>query len=773
MQRKKIIPFINNVIKEHFEGIKDANAAFLTGEAGIGKTTLLAEFKTQYENLYPGNLVLITECSTPIAGYDIGAVESLHPWTNILSKLTLDAKTRHSHKKEFLTDLSLALIKLVPYIGNSISDTAKALKKFSKAKEVSNSQNKFTEQQQIFNQYINLLSKVSAVSPLILIFDDFHWADNSSTDLLFAASRQLINNKIFFIISYREEDAFTSRGGKGHPVQTVRNEIERYSMSHEIKVDKFDAADIKEFLIARYDSYSPEEYFENWLLKHSGGNPLFSNHLLRTLEEDDIINVKNGNISDKLDDVKVPDSVNAVIRVRINRLSEDIKELLRYASVEGDKFTSFVLSRITNTPPLKLLQILRQLEDVHRIIKSLGKQLVYSEETTSYQFANTLYAKILYESLGDEEKELLHRLIYDLLKTEREMAVEKCTNLTNINRHLAIHAEVVGDLFLAAKLLYDNAFESWKLFSEKETLQLTDKSLELADKSLTANPGEKTLLILKGNLYLLSGEVNSLRVRYARAVDDYFKAIEVFKEAGNDELLIEAMNRSAWEKGKNLHNFSVAEKICTDALDLARRKNLLFEAAKVLNTLGFLYSFEGRAEEAMETLGKSLDIKKELGDKHAIAVSLTNISTLFFNEKDFEKGIKYNLEALELLKQYDNISAIYVCLHNLGTLYEVKGDYDKSLKYNFEGLKLAEKIGNPVYIANCNINIGDVYVKQQKHEPAIEYLTNGLNTYRELGEKSWQKDLLEDLLKEYRIIGNEEKCRQITDELKQLEESMN
>jgi len=544
-------------------------------------------------------------------------------------------------------------------------------------------------------------------------------------------------------------------------------------MSHEIKVDKFDAADIKEFLKARYDSYSPEEYFENWLLKHSGGNPLFSNHLLRTLEEDNIINVKNGNISGKLDNVKVPDSVNAVIRVRINRLSEDIKELLRYASVEGDKFTSFVLSRITNTSPIKLLQILRQLEDVHRIIKSLGKQLVYSEETTSYQFANTLYAKILYESLGDEEKELLHRFIYDLLKTEREKAVEKCTNLTNINRHLAIHAEVVGDLFLAAKLLYDNAVESWKTFSEKETLSLIDKSIRLVEKLLTIKNDTVNSLMLKGHLNLLSGEVNSLRARYEKSAEDYQNAIDTFKSAGDIKFLIEALNRKAWEAGKNLHRELEAEELCNEALTLARQNNLKFEEAKILNTLGFVYSFEEKNEIVLDTFKKSLEIKKELGDYYAIAVSLINISTLFINENDFLKGIDYNLEALEILKKYDNIAAIYVCLHNLGTLYEVKGDFEKSLMYNFEGLKLAEKIGNPVYIANCNINIGDVYVKQQKHESAIEYLTNGLNTYRKLGEKTWQKDLLEDLLKEYRIIGNEEKCMQITDELEQLKESMN
>jgi predicted ATPase len=768
MERKNIIPFINDIINKHFEGESSANVVFLTGEAGIGKTTLLSEFAEQYSKNNPLHIILKTECSTPIAGYDIGAVESLHPWTNIISQVTLDEKKKLSGKKELLTDLSFALIKLVPYVGGTISDTAQALKKHAKAKQESSMQSEFQNQQQIFQQYINLLIKVSNAAPLVIIFDDFHWADNSSTDLLFAACRQLIQNKIFFIIAYRAEDASSSREGRGHPIQTVKNEIERYSLSYEVKVDKLDENDLTGFLKRRYTLYIQETDFENWLLKHSGGNPLFIIHLLNTLEEDGIVDRKSGQVTGNLENVKVPDSVNAVIKERISRLSEEIKELLRYASVEGDKFTSFVLSKITETPQLKLLQKLRLLEEIHKVIFSLGKQLIYAEETTAYEFANSIFAKVLYESLGVEEKELLHRLIYDLLKEERDKAKEKGLNLYEINGRLAIHAEATGDLYFAARLLFDNAEECWKSFSEKETLSLIDKSLGLIEKLISSNTETEKAYILKGHLKILSGDVKRLRTRHEESLEDFQSAIDAFTSAGNDRFLIDALNCKAWTIGVTLHRDEEAVTLCNEALKITRRNNMKFEEAKILNTLGTVYSYAGKNELALNILNKTLDIKKEIGDQYAIATTLTNISTVYQNMKNYYEGIRYNLEALEILKKFDNIHAVFVCLNNLGTLYESSAEFGKSLECSFEALKLAEEIGNPKFLADCYINIGDVYIKQKKHAEAIVYLTKGLEIYTQLNEKSWQKELLEDLLEEYKIIGDEEKSKEISVKLEKL-----
>jgi tetratricopeptide (TPR) repeat protein len=181
-----------------------------------------------------------------------------------------------------------------------------------------------------------------------------------------------------------------------------------------------------------------------------------------------------------------------------------------------------------------------------------------------------------------------------------------------------------------------------------------------------------------------------------------------------------------------------------------------------------VYSYAGKNSLALEILNKTLEIKKEIGDQYAIATTLTNISTVYLNMKNYGEGIRYNLEALEILKKFENIHAVFVCLNNLSTLYESSAEFDKSLECSFEALKLAEEIGNPKFLADCYINIGDVYIKQKKHAEAIVYLTKGLEIYTQLDEKSWQKELLEDLLEEYKIIGDEEKSKEISVKLEKL-----
>jgi predicted ATPase len=267
-----------------------------------------------------------------------------------------------------------------------------------------------------------VLKKLAEQTPLVLMIDDFHWADTSSTNLLFTAARQLHSQPILFIIAYRPDDAASSRNGEGHPILHIRNELERYSLAAELGVPRMRAEDLDRLLHGRYRSYHNDDEFEQWLATISSGNALFITQFLQTLEEDGYIDPSSGEIRPGYRNAKVPDSAYAVVRERLRRLSEETRELLRYASVEGDTFTADMLAKITETPKLKLLQRLRLAEQSHRIIVDLGKQRVYVTETSAWRFSHALLHLAMYESLNQEERELLHEAIFDVLKEEWEAA---------------------------------------------------------------------------------------------------------------------------------------------------------------------------------------------------------------------------------------------------------------------------------------------------------------------------------------------------------------
>ncbi|HVK40137.1 MAG TPA: ATP-binding protein, partial [Candidatus Kapabacteria bacterium] len=77
-------------IEAAVEGRGEANVLFVTGEAGIGKSTLLGMIRDACERMIPAPVVALTACSTPLAGQDIGAVEALEPWAQLLAQIATD-----------------------------------------------------------------------------------------------------------------------------------------------------------------------------------------------------------------------------------------------------------------------------------------------------------------------------------------------------------------------------------------------------------------------------------------------------------------------------------------------------------------------------------------------------------------------------------------------------------------------------------------------------------------------------------------------------------
>src|SRR5262249_13716376 len=159
--------------------------------------------------------------------------------------------------------------------------------------------------------------------------------------------RRLAGKRVLFVIAYRADDALSSRGGRGHPLLHVRNELGRYSQTVDVTIPRLEVHDVEALLRARYSRYQENRPFERWLAERSGGNALFMTQYLATLEEDGIIEPQTGELRERFEAVRVPTSALSVVQERIRRLDDDARELLRYASVEGATFTVAVLAALT------------------------------------------------------------------------------------------------------------------------------------------------------------------------------------------------------------------------------------------------------------------------------------------------------------------------------------------------------------------------------------------------------------------------------------------
>src|SRR5688500_18783242 len=98
-------------------GTSRTNVLFITGEAGIGKSTLLDMIRRASEEITPPPLVAITACSTPLAGQDLGAMEALEPWAQIMAQLATEP-SRGSSARKIAGELAVAWMRVIPIVGD-------------------------------------------------------------------------------------------------------------------------------------------------------------------------------------------------------------------------------------------------------------------------------------------------------------------------------------------------------------------------------------------------------------------------------------------------------------------------------------------------------------------------------------------------------------------------------------------------------------------------------------------------------------------------------
>lgn len=736
------------------------NVLFVTGEAGIGKTTILrrvaellavrnSEARTlaRYGSTEESDVSVIavsTECSTPLAGRDIGEAESLNPWANLMAQLlehsareTVEKKKTKFDFGKFLVDTAPAWVTMVPVLGPSVGAALDIVgatydqyyfnRKLAKESSGQNAAN----QQQVFQQYINFLTSACERQPLVLMIDDFHWADTSSANLLFAAARALQGKPVAFVIAYRPDDAATSRAGEGHPVLHIRNELERYGLCVDLGIPRLTTADLDALLRERYPAYRNNSHFEEWLARTGGGNALFITQFLATLEEDGYITKESGSIREGFEKTGVPASAQAVVQERIRRLNEDMRELLRYASVEGDIFTTAVLAKITETPLLKLLQRLRLVEEAHKFVLSLGKQKVYAHETTAYQFAHALLHKVLYESLGEEERELLHEAVFGIVREEWQAAKEEHVNLEGIAARLAVHADILGQHLFAAEVLLEGAEASWREFAGEETLHLLRNVHSALDKAEQQSVGREKVRMVRGRAYIFQARIELLRGKAEASLQQIQQALAVLDKVNDTLALYYEARAVEIEALRTGGSYEMAEARAQDLLHHTHNTGHVEAETSALNELGVLMYIQARYPEALELLQQSITLLPP-HSREKLARGTNNIGLILVAMGKFDEALLYFERSIEHYRAAHSRIGQGTYFNNIGLIQYQLGRYDEAMKSFEASLALRQSTGDRPGAATSLHNLGLVYMVIGQPDRAAEYFRESLEMTRDL-----------------------------------------
>jgi class 3 adenylate cyclase/tetratricopeptide (TPR) repeat protein len=358
----------------------------ISGEAGLGKTTLVAEAaRTAYGN---GACVLLGHCEEDLATpYQLFSEALGHFVTHAPEDQLL----------AYLTTYGSALSRLVPALASRIPDLPP-----------SKTTDSDTERYLLFAAVVGLLATASEHQPVVLILDDLQWADKESLLLLRHLTAAEPTMRVLVLGTYRDSEL-----SHAHTLRETLGVLRRHRGLGRIELAGLDDAGVVAFLEAAAGQALDDAAVGLALAvyRETDGNPLFVGELLRHLVETGAVfqDATGRWVADgSLEQMALPDSVREVIGGRVVRLGEKAERVLSMAAVIGRDFDLDLLARVTKTSEDDLIDILDAAAAVALVREAA--------ETGRYNFAHALIQHTLYEDLGPNRRARAHRQVGQALE---------------------------------------------------------------------------------------------------------------------------------------------------------------------------------------------------------------------------------------------------------------------------------------------------------------------------------------------------------------------
>jgi len=344
---------------------------FVTGEAGIGKTTLVDAFQRRairHSNLRAAR----GQC---VEGF--GGKEAYYPVLEAFGQLVRD------------TVVGVPLIKILasqaPTWLIQFSSLLKPEQKQALQQEILGA-----TRERMLREICQALEAVTSESPLVLILEDVHWVDHSTLDFISAVARRRGPAKMLLLATYRPVEVILSHS----PLKVLKQDLLIHRLCHEIALECLEESQVGEYLSAEF----PDNIFPKGLTalvhRHSDGNPLFMAAIVGHMAEKGLILRDAGQwkLGQPLEDMEpgVPETLQQMLEVQLDQLSTQERRVLEYASVAGERFSVWALSAMLDINPSQIEGVCDQLADGQRFIRPVGiHELADGSVSAHYEFKHT------------------------------------------------------------------------------------------------------------------------------------------------------------------------------------------------------------------------------------------------------------------------------------------------------------------------------------------------------------------------------------------------
>ena len=549
---------------------------------------------------------------------------------------------------------------------------------------------------EIFSCVLTVFRESARANPLVMVFDDLHWSDAASVDLLIHLFQLADQVPVLFLCAFRPY--------RTSPAWRVKLSAEtdyphRYTQLDLAPLSSEESGVLVDNLLAISDL--PDD-LRQAVLRKAEGNPFFIEEVVRTLIESGLVQRDESGMHWQASAqaasemaLSIPDSLQALLLARIDRLEKDARRILQLASVIGREFYYRVLQAIADA---------QQSLDQHLLALQRAELIREGARwpELEYMFRHELTRDAAYNSILRRQRRLYHRAVGETIENLFPDHLEEEAH------RLAYHFEQAQDAPKALKYYRLAGDSAARLYANQEAVDHYRRAISFA-RRLEA-PGEDLVY-----LYTLLGRSQELAQRFDKALESYRELYTLGQERASRAMQLAALIPQATIYALPTTSYDPQEgkQLTLEALGTARELGDHRAEARALWNMMLIEMFStGDSAQAVAYGEQSITIAREHGLKEALAYSLNDIVRPYTALRRIEEADAAGQEAQRLWRELNNLPMLSDSLATAAEMSLMQGKFEEGFAQSLEGLQVSQSIHNLWGEAYNQFSVGLVYLER-------------------------------------------------------------
>lgn len=738
-------------------------SVLIAGEAGIGKTRLVAESIAIAERHRA--LIVTGQCFQPDYAVPFA------PFTDLLLSF---ARRSPEIAHSALSNVAPDLVGFMPEIASAVPNVIAAP-----------SLGRESDRRRLAAALKRFIVDLAQRQPLLIVLEDIHWSDEASLEIILQLTRLSTSGMpVLLIATYRDNEI-------NEQLATVLRAINRERLTTEIALSPLTDQEVDTMVAAIGDRYGRLAEGTRAALKDvAEGNPFAVEELLRAA----YLNREQHRDLSPSTTIPLPRGVAEAVRHRVELLREETRQTLVVAAVAGRRFDFALLEAVVGCDESELLGQIKEL---------IAAQLVIEAAADQFVFRHALTREAIYSDLLTRERRVIHRRIATALQA----------------RHRDDHDHDVVDLahhwYLAEQ--WDEAYRASRLAGERATA-LYEPKLAIEHLSRALEAARHLQHAAAPSIYRLRGDALATLGQHAEANADYELAQANARANGDQAEERETLLAlgALWAS----HDYERSGNHYRAALELARQSNDPIAIGRSLNRIGNWSANIGKPIDAIAYHDEALRLFEEQADRREIANTLDLIGMTHYLGADMTSSATALRRAEDLSRELGNRQTLVTTLSMLpltrtgvmsrttfaaavnvgeahdrvnealtiarqiewrpgevfalatGTIVNTNRYPGAAIGFAHEASRIAEEIGHRQWIAYSSSIQGCVYGAMLNRDEAIRYLDIALDHAQATGSRFWVPTISAELALTWLDLGDLHRAERLLNQAALLDGAM-